>query len=115
VQFLKLIIGNRTERIHFTLSVTNISYQYSFVHVPHSCLAITKSTEEEVQTSLITTGTSIPFSKLKYDQDKLSTHCENLDIPFVVLPKKYQEYQSEKYGCADYYRLRITYLDYHYS
>jgi hypothetical protein len=71
----------------------------------------TKSTIEEVQIILNTTSTRFP--NLKYDQDKICTHCEKLDIPCVVLPEKFQEYHSNNYGYADYYKLRITHLDYH--
>jgi hypothetical protein len=72
-----------------------------------------KSTEEEYQISLNTTG--LPFSKLKYNQDKLGMRCEKLDIPCVVLPEKYQEYRIRNYGYANLYRLQFSYWDYHLS
>jgi hypothetical protein len=73
----------------------------------------TESTKYQVQASLNTTGTR--FWKLKYNQDKLSTICRIMDIPCVVLPEKYQEYQIENYGYENLYQLRITHLDSHYS
>jgi hypothetical protein len=72
-----------------------------------------ESTEELVQKNLNTKG--IPFFSTKYNHDKLNVRCKKLDVPCVVLPENYQEYQIDNYSYADLYQLRNTHLDYHYS
>jgi hypothetical protein len=70
-----------------------------------------ESTEEAVQITLNTTG--IPFSRLTYNQDKLRVRCKKLSLPTTTVLPSFSIRLNSEY--ADWYRIRIIYLDYHYS
>jgi hypothetical protein len=66
--------------------------------------------------------TSTKFSKLTYDQDKICTRCKKFEVPCIFLPEGHEKYREREinsrqyhYAYADWYRVRVIYLDYYYS
>jgi hypothetical protein len=63
-----------------------------------------KSTEDEVQTILNTTG--LPFLSLKYNQYKLKVRCDKLRQPLItILPDLHLRLN---YEYADWFLVQIT-------
>jgi hypothetical protein len=55
------------------------------------------------------------FITLRPNQDKRKIYCKKLNLPPRILPEEYQDYCNKDYGYSNYYWLRITHLEYHYS